>query len=421
MYSSKDILLTNNDKKKRLDKQWNRLFLGVFIFEFGGVLYEFILNESFLGKAIILLGILTIVYHFIQIPKVNPLRNDKFISTIISIYLIVNIATIVRGLSDSQIGYIITDPKYYWQYTLPFLIFLKLPHKIFSLLYKWSLVYIITAFIFCLYNFNDFYINAAELIKNMIGWEGYILNRPQIPCLLSLPMCLFILNWKVIPTTHKIIICLTITLAILAALFAGRRSVAASVLFFICILLSIKIKKHLLKAIIISTLFYSYLISTSIIQDLSETFSVLSERIDSNTREGVDQDFYKDFKDTSEWILGRGMSGTYRSPSVSSMTGLHRSGIETGYLNIILHGGLLLLLPYIIILLYSSNKFRKKRLLYYNDISCMFYVLFHLIWLYPAGTPKLGLEYFSLWVLISISLHNNITAYFPPNEKFITK
>ena len=61
------------------------------------------------------------------------------------------------------------------------------------------------------------------------------------------------------------------------------------------------------------------------------------------------------FTGVEEWLFGRGMDGTYRSPSVAELDTMNRRGIETGYLNIILHGGLFLLFPYIIILLYSGN------------------------------------------------------------------
>lgn len=47
--------------------------------------------------------------------------------------------------------------------------------------------------------------------------------------------------------------------------------------------------------------------------------------------------------------FGRGMDGTYRSPSVAELDTMNRRGIETGYLNIILHGGLFC---YFLILLY---------------------------------------------------------------------
>ena len=98
------------------------------------------------------------------------------------------------------------------------------------------------------------------------------------------------------------------------------------------------------------------------------------------------------------------MAGTYKSPSMAAITGsINRPGIETGYLNIILHGGLFLLIPYIIILIYSIKNFKFKNRLNIKD-ACKLYILFHILYLYPIGTPRLGLEYIVLWNIISISL-----------------
>ena len=38
-----------------------------------------------------------------------------------------------------------------------------------------------TALCFCIYNFQDFYIDATAIVNSMVGWESYVLNRPQIP------------------------------------------------------------------------------------------------------------------------------------------------------------------------------------------------------------------------------------------------
>lgn len=66
--------------------------------------------------------------------------------------------------------------------------------------------------------------------------------------------------------------------------------------------------------------------------------------------------------DWNDWLLGRGMSGTYKSPSAAADDVANRSLIETGYLHLILKGGILLLIPYLIILINSVYKgfFRQR-------------------------------------------------------------
>ena len=104
-----------------------------------------------------------------------------------------------------------------------------------------------------------------------------------------------------------------------------------------------------------------------------------------------------------DWVFGRGMNGTYRSPSAAFIDRLDRIMIETGYLNMILHGGLLLLIPYVFLLLYAFYKgfFCSNSLLLQ---SCSIYVLIHMVMLYPEGTPKLTLDYFILFVFIRMCI-----------------
>ena len=140
--------------------------------------------------------------------------------------------------------------------------------------------------------------------------------------------------------------------------------------------------KFLFLMLLFLSLFYikmDYLLET-----LEDTFVVLFDRIDADTRSGVEDDFFRDFTGVEEWLFGRGMDGTYRSPSVAELDTMNRRGIETGYLNIILHGGLFLLFSYF-------------------SLSVIVYIIFHFVWLYPSGTPKLNLEYFVLWNFIAIS------------------
>ena len=384
---------------------WNRMFLGIYVFEMGNMFYEFIFRDNYLCRLMSLVGICILMYSFICVPKRLPFSKNPGICIIAILYICVSLITIFRGALQSKIGDLIISPQYFWQYVLPFAVFLKIPKNYFEILYKWCFIYVITALCFCIYNFQDFYIDVTAIVNSMIGWESYVLNRPQIPCQFAMPMCIYLFSWKNISNVGKMIIVVTFILALCAALFAGRRSVAASLLFFILISIIIYLRGKKMKFLFLMLLFLSlftfkmdYLLET-----LEDTFVVLFDRIDADTRSGVEDDFFRDFKGVEEWLFGRGMDGTYRSPSVAELDTMNRRGIETGYLNIILHGGLFLLFPYIILLLYSviNNVARRKDS--YFSLSVIVYIIFHFVWLYPSGTPKLNLEYFVLWNFIAIS------------------
>lgn len=107
---------------------------------------------------------------------------------------------------------------------------------------------------------------------------------------------------------------------------------------------------------------------------LDNTFQVLFGRIDQDTRSGTEIDFYKNFT-AIDWLVGRGVNGTYRSLAVSDIDRLQRFVCETGYLNFILHGGVVLLVPYLFLLLNSIFKGLKKQTIAFLDAALYIYYI----------------------------------------------
>ena len=290
-----------------------------------------------------------------------------------------------------------------WTYLMPFFLFLKPTPFFIRILFKWCWVYVWFALGFCLYNFSDFYLNPVEVMRSMIGWDAYYVNRPQEPCNFVLPCCAFLFYFLSFSKKQKILLVFTVTLALGAALMAGRRSSAATVLCFVltasCYFYFKSNKKIKIILILLSLIgIVTYYVDLNIWE---EKFEFLLERIDSDTRSGVETDFFKDMTTLSDWIFGRGMSGTYLSPSAAVIDKLHRTGIETGYLNLILHGGICLLAPYVLLMskavycgLFSSCNLLCK--------VCATYIGFHIFFLYPSGTPYLSMEYLMLYLFIAL-------------------
>lgn len=134
-----------------------------------------------------------------------------------------------------------------------------------------------------------------------------------------------------------------------------------------------------------------------------DTFSLVSERLTQQTRSGVEQYFYNDL-DLKEWIIGKGMNGQYFCPGVEEGVGhisLYRNVIETGFLQIVLNGGLISLVLLIIISLPAIIKglFSSKNIL--SKASAIWIIIFFL-YMYP-GTPAIfSLNYILVWVSIGI-------------------
>ena len=104
-----------------------------------------------------------------------------------------------------------------------------------------------------------------------------------------------------------------------------------------------------------------------------------------------------------DWIFGRGMSGTYRCPDEGDPT---RIVIETGYLNMILHGGLVMLIPFVTLLLYSSYKGFFCSNSYFVK-SCSLIVFFHLLQLFPGGHLRLTMDSLIVFVFIRICISSS--------------
>lgn len=100
-------------------------------------------------------------------------------------------------------------------------------------------------------------------------------------------------SWKNINNVGKMIIVVTLILALCAALFAGRRSVAASLLFFVLISIIIYLRRKKMKFLFLMLLFLSlfYIKMDYLLETLEDTFVVLFDRIDADTRSGVEDDF----------------------------------------------------------------------------------------------------------------------------------
>ena len=122
-------------------------------------------------------------------------------------------------------------------------------------------------------------------------------------------------------------------------------------------------------------------------------FSVLIERGTEDTRGGVEQGFYSDMKSDEDWMFGRGWFGRYYEPAIMD----YRSDIETGYLALVLRGGLFYLVPYVAILILSFfNGYFRSRNLFCKSFAIL--CLMQVVNLYPYGWPAFNFYHFVVWV-----------------------
>lgn len=135
----------------------------------------------------------------------------------------------------------------------------------------------------------------------------------------------------------------------------------------------------------------------------TDTFGYITERFGQKTRSGVEQYFYRDLK-TQDWIVGKGYNGMYYCPGVEEGVGkitIYRKVIETGYLQVILNGGLislglflLMAIPAVIKGIFFSENFLSK--------ASGVWIFLFLTYMYPGTFTIFSMHYILVWIAIGI-------------------
>lgn len=173
------------------------------------------------------------------------------------------------------------------------------------------------------------------------------------------------------------------------------------------------IKKHPAKYIVICC----FSIITTLVMYLnfdnlsSGIFSNMSKRASEDTRSGVEELFFLDFAKSpvEDWIFGRGMDGGYYQIVKNEETGEetdNRQGIETGYLTMMLKGGLVYDFVVVIMMITALHgAFRKE-----NDVAIKFIATILITYFLDMYTTNpvvdFGVRSILFWFIISVLIQN---------------
>ena len=229
---------------------------------------------------------------------------------------------------------------------------------------------------------------------------------------LSVPCGFILLTFNYHPNRRKIFALLVILVSVTFSIIRARRAllfmslsplVVAYILYF---LLDRKKFLNFFLAFVFGLILLSIGLNVYN-KNPNGVFNLLTERIDQDTRSGVEDSFYKDMN-TKDWIIGKGMNGKYFCPGIDidDRTGYRRI-IETDYLNIILKGGIISLGLLILILIPAIIKgiFYSKNLL---SKAAGFWIFLWLIDLYPANVFAFSLNHLLVWISIGICYSETI-------------
>jgi hypothetical protein len=344
--------------------------------------------------------------------------SNKYLKFFYIIYCIWLLLIIIRGFSFEYnfVKYLLFDSSYgIMPYFVPLILFF--PKKV--VFYKNIFDVIIILGIF-------YIIYVAVTIGELLNTNHASLLSQGIveySSILSFPVSFLLLTFNYHSVKRKIFSAIVLSLTLLFAIYRARRGmifICSSQIIFAFFLYLINSKKKFLIiffSIIIALLVSNYIYDTMLKKD-NLILGFLTERGTEDTRTGVELSFYSDFK-TKDWIFGRGIQGEYYCPNIDENQNTdYRSVIETGYLQIILRGGLisfililLITLPAIFLgLFYSKNTLSK---------AAGLWILLWALYLYPATMEAFSLYYILFWISIGICYSQTIRNISETEMKFL--
>ena len=235
---------------------------------------------------------------------------------------------------------------------------------------------------------------------------------------LSFPVGFLLLTYAYHSKKKRLFALGIVLLTIFFAIIRARRSLilmtsGTIIASYILYLFTAK-SKFLILYLSILIIFIGAIYATAVYKPESGIFGYLMERGQEDTRTGVELYFYDDMK-PKDWIIGRGINGEYFCPDIEpNQITNYRDVIETGYLQIILKGGIISLGLFLLITIPAIIKglFHSKNIL---SKAAALWIMVALLSLYPTIIISFTLRYILVWISIGICYSQTIRAI-PENK-----
>lgn len=235
---------------------------------------------------------------------------------------------------------------------------------------------------------------------------------------LAIPCGFLIITYIYHSKTRRIIAFSIVLFTLLLAVIRGRRAITMMNVSYLMIFYITYLYVNKVKFItVMLSLFLVAIIGFAGFKFYSANkkgaFSLITGRIDEDTRSAVEICFYDDMK-TKDWIIGRGLMGQYYCPGVDEASAEnnftdYRNMIETDYLNIILKGGIISLGLLLLITIPAMIKgvFFSKNIL---SKAAGAWILLWVLDLYPATVYTFTLNYVLVWISVGICYSRTIRS-----------
>lgn len=352
----------------------------------------------FLRALFVLLFVITFIKYknnFLKFHK-TCLYKDIIIST--NLLLIWNVIIVLRGifrdLSFREVFFALSQPTSCIAYIIPIFVFFKITEKSLTDFAKFSIISIICSMIFTIILAEKVFVSDLSLLLTYD--EDLFYLYLGVSQLVSVSFIAIVFYWirNNLKVKTRLFLWFAFFYGIISSLLLGRRSAALIPIIFLFLSFIYKLRSNKIY-ILILLLFISVSIKlyNTYESQLENFFPILFNRLTDDTRSEVEELFHKDM-DFFSYIFGRGSTGLVDAGELG-----HRSMIETGYLNYILHGGVISLFLYIYILFMSALRgwFSKNKL----AIAMSLYLFGQLAILYKSGNLSLQFSQLAIWICVA--------------------
>lgn len=407
--------MANISLVKIKEKTRNKISIAISCFWTGFVVYSISYTIDMSGSVNFKICFsLQILGFLLMVPSAAKLMQWKFynnyLKILFSIYIFWMLTVIIRGFFFDYrfLMFLFFNAMFgIFLYFAPLVLLFSRSSlnykKAFDVIFILGISYVVLVLVFLkdlIYPF-DSNLSSASIL------EYFSLN-------LSLPSGLFLLTYTYHSNKRRLLALAVIILTFILSVINARRGLmfmSLSVLLFSYFIYLFTNKGKLVKFLfaLILMVFIIFWGAKTYNEYQNSLFAYITERLFENTRTGVEESFYNDMN-TVDWIIGRGINGQYFHPGIDgnnfNLNG-YRDVIETGYLQIILKGGLIslgLLLLILIPALFKGIFFSKNSL----SKAAGIWIFLFLIFSYPAIITTFTMHYLLVWISVGICYSKNI-------------
>ncbi len=396
------------------DNPFDYIVLG-FIMKLFGDVAGFFISYHIADSVFGLISWILIIKGYVTIPDKLKFPFTRGYHFLLSFFLLQCVVMIIRGyLIDynfiwhttiGAINYHLFKTTYLLCYLMPFVALIPIRYFNFRLILNYSIIFALITIVLSFAYRNEIIQNS--ILRAMdVEIEETAVKATQVSFYGT--FIFLTLLYKYLPRRQWRINMLGLVVTLLLLVIDARRGGVVLISMILLGALYFRAQSKNRNTRIFTMLFnivFLVVIAYYILQ--SSLSSYLLERGIENTRTYVDEAMSSQMS-TTDWFFGKGLNGRYYCPiKTDDYLNGWRYGIETGFYNLVLKGGYFLAITYVLLLVIPAinGLFRS------NNLFCKaggYYLLYHLISMWPFGILQFRLDFFIMWSIIVCCMNNQV-------------